>query len=52
MITIVIGSTSALVDAFDFRAAFGLAFAILVIGGGICWIGWHRAHRDSVRQVV
>lgn len=46
MITIVIGSASALVDAFDFRAGFGLAFAMLVVGGFIFWLGWHRNHND------
>ena len=47
MITIVIGTASVLVDAFDFRAGFGLAFAILVIGGFISWIGWRRNHEDA-----
>lgn len=46
MITIVIGSASALVDAFDFRAGFGLAFAMLVVGGFIFWLGWRRNHED------
>ena len=46
MITIVIGSASALVDAFDFRAGFGFAFALLVLGGAAFWIGWRRAHRN------
>ena len=46
MITIVIGTASALVDAFEFRAGFGLAFGMLLIGGGGTWAGWRRAHRD------
>ena len=46
MITIVIGTASALVDAFEFRAGFGLAFGMLLIGGGGTWGGWRRAHRD------
>ncbi len=44
MITIVIGSASALVDAFDFRAGFGLALALLVVGGAALCFGWRRAH--------
>ncbi len=44
MITIVIGSASALVDAFDFQAGFGLAFALLIAGGAVFWAGWRRAH--------
>ena len=47
MITIVIGTASALVDAFEFRAGFGLAFGMLVIGGSVFWIGWRRAHTDA-----
>ncbi len=47
LITIVIGSTSLLVDAFDFRAGFSLAFALLVIGGGLGWAGWSRAHTEA-----
>lgn len=46
MITIVIGASSALVDAFEFRAGFGFAFALLLIGGGVFCSGWRRAHRD------
>ncbi len=46
MITIMIGTAVVLVDAFDFRAGFSLAFALLVIGGGACWAGWRRAHAD------
>ena len=44
MITIVIGSASALVDAFEFRAGFGLAFTLLVSGGFVLCVGWWRAH--------
>ena len=44
MITIVIGSASTLVDAFDFRAGFGFAFGLLLVAGGLFWIGWRRAH--------
>ena len=44
MITIVIGTASALVDAFNFQAAFGLAFALLLAGGAFFWFGWRRAH--------
>ena len=47
MITIVIGSASALVDAFDFRAGFALAFALLAIGGLILHTTWRRAHLAS-----
>jgi len=51
MITIVIGSASALVDAFDFRAGFTLAFALLAIGGLILYTTWRRAHiRQSPLQ--
>ncbi|MCY4619224.1 MAG: MFS transporter [Chloroflexi bacterium] len=46
MITIVIGSSSVLVDVFDFRAGFTLAFGLLVGGGLLFWIGWRRAHLD------
>ena len=46
MITIVIGSASALVDAFDFQAGFGLAFALLMAGGAFFWVGWRRAHEE------
>ena len=48
MITIVIGSASLLVDVFDFRAGFALAFGLLVGGGLLFWIGWRRAHHDLV----
>ncbi len=48
MITIVIGSASALVDAFSFQAGFGLAFALLIAGGAVFWIGWRRAHRQEL----
>ena len=44
MITIVIGTASALVDAFEFRAGFALAFGILLVGGAACWSGWRRTH--------
>ena len=52
MITIVIGSTSALVDQFDFRAGYALAFGVLVVAGGVCWLRWRAAHHSqaSVRQ--
>ena len=46
LITIVIGTASLLVDQFEFRAGFGLAFALLIVGGGLLWIGWRRAHFD------
>ena len=46
MITIVIGTASVLVDAFEFRAGFGFAFALLLFGGTAFWAGWRRAHRD------
>ena len=46
MITIVIGTASALVDAYDFQAGYTLAFALLAIGGAICWTRWRRAHND------
>lgn len=49
MITIVIGSASALVDAFSFQAGFGLAFALLIAGGAVFWTGWRRAHRQELR---
>ena len=45
MITIVIGSASVLVDAFDFQAGFTLALALLLAGGTAFWAGWRRAHR-------
>ena len=48
MITIVIGSASVLVDAFDFQAGFTLAFALLLSGGIVFWAGWRRAHHDLV----
>lgn len=48
MITIVIGSASVLVDAFDFQAGFTLAFALLLSAGIVFWAGWHRAHHDLV----
>jgi len=44
MITIVIGTASALVDAYSFQAGFTLAFAILLIGGLLFWTTWRRAH--------
>jgi MFS family permease len=44
MLTIVLGSASLLVDAFNFQAGFGFAFALLIAGGAICWTGWRRAH--------
>ena len=44
MITIVIGSASALVDAYNFQAGFALAFGILALGGFLCWTTWRRAH--------
>ena len=47
MITIVIGTASALVDAYDFQAGYTLAFVLLVIGGAICWTRWRRAHNDN-----
>lgn len=47
MITAVIGSASALVDAYDFRAGFGLAFALLVVGGLSCWRRWSLSHRQK-----
>lgn len=46
MITIVIGSASALVDAFSFQAGFTLAFVLLLTGGTVFWAGWRRAHRQ------
>ena len=46
MITFTIGTASALVDAFSFRAGFALAFGLLLLVGGICWVGWRRAHSD------
>ena len=46
LITIVIGSASALVDAYDFQAGFALAFGLLLIVGGIFWARWRRNHRD------
>ena len=46
LITIVIGTASALVDAFDFQAGYTLAFTLLVIGGALCYITWRRAHQD------
>ncbi len=45
MITAVIGSASAVVDTYDFRAGFALAFGLLVVGGLICWRNWSVAHR-------
>ena len=48
MITIVIGSASALVDAFNFQAGFSLAFALLMAGGVGFWTGWRRAHRQEL----
>ncbi len=48
MITIVIGSASALVDAFNFQAGFSLAFALLMAGGVVFWTGWRRAHRQEL----
>ncbi|MCY3567448.1 MAG: MFS transporter, partial [Chloroflexi bacterium] len=47
MITAVIGSASALVDAYDFRAGFLFAFALLVIGGLLCWQHWSVTHRQT-----
>lgn len=47
MITIVIGSASALVDAFNFQAGFGLAFALLIAGGALFYAGWRRAHNPA-----
>ncbi|MDE2966461.1 MAG: MFS transporter [Chloroflexota bacterium] len=47
MITIVIGSASALVDAYNFQAGFALAFAILAVGGLLFWTGWRRAHLNT-----
>ena len=44
MITIVIGTASALVDSFNFQAGFALAFVLLLAGGAVFWIGWRRAH--------
>ena len=46
MITILIPASSVLVDQFDFRAGFALAFVLLTIGGGLLWLSWHRAHND------
>ncbi len=46
MFIIVIGTSSALVDAFEFRAGFGLAFGLLVVAGSLFWIGWRRSHED------
>ena len=43
LLTILIPSSSALVDQFNFRAGFSLAGALLIAGGTICWIGWRRA---------
>ena len=45
MITVVIGSASAVVDTYDFRAGFALAFGLLVVGGFVCWRKWSVAHR-------
>ena len=47
MITIVIGTASALVDSFHFQAGFALAFVLLLAGGAVFWIGWRRA-RNAV----
>ena len=49
MITAVIGSASAVVDTFDFRAGFALAFGLLVVGGLICWRNWSVAHRRDAQ---
>lgn len=49
MITLVIGSASAVVDAYDFRAGFALAFGLLVIGGSVCWRKWTIAHRGDAQ---
>ncbi len=49
MITVVIGSASAVVDTFDFRAGFALAFGLLVVGGLICWRNWSAAHRRDAQ---
>ena len=46
MITILIPASSVLVDQFDFRAGFALAFVLLTLGGGLLWLGWRRAHND------
>ncbi len=46
MITIVIGTASALVDALNFQAAFTFAFVLLLAGGAVFWFGWRRAHRQ------
>ncbi|MDE2744574.1 MAG: MFS transporter [Chloroflexota bacterium] len=47
MITIVIGTASALVDAYNFQAGFAFAFAILLIGGILFWTTWRRAHANA-----
>ncbi|MCY3922025.1 MAG: MFS transporter [Chloroflexi bacterium] len=46
MFIIVLGASSVLVDAFEFRAGFGFAFGLLVVSGGFSWIGWRRNHED------
>ena len=50
LITITSGVSTALVDAFDFRAGFGLAFGLLLIGGGLCWAGWRRTRDSAVAE--
>ncbi|MXX80055.1 MAG: MFS transporter [Chloroflexi bacterium] len=49
MITVVIGSASALVDSYDFRAGFLFAFALLLVSGLFCLRRWSLSHRHTER---
>ena len=47
MLTVLIPVSAVLVDSFDFRAAFALAFGLLVAGGGLIWLRWRSVHLRS-----
>ncbi len=50
ILTVLTPIVFALVEQFDFRAAYALAFGLLVVGGGLIWLRWRSVHLRSQEE--